>query len=531
MKIFSFLILITILITSCSSAEKFNQQIQSLHSVASLHKDVDKAYIQLKKQHPNLNLYISKERLDYKFDSLKKSIDKPLTSYQFYAKIYPVIGTVKQGHIGVYAPKKHFTRKEYKAYTKKEFTFNDLDFDYLENKLLVINTRSKDSFLVGSEVVKIEEEPIAEVINKYKNLITSDGYNTTLYDRVLGNRFASYYNSDKYFIDSLQVTFKKEDSIFNRKFKYREKDKKKKDTITNDTLNKPVKVKLTKAERKENKQKAKLKRKHNQIYGYNKSRKEYTRNITFIGKDSAVAYMKIRGFMGGKYKTFYKEVFKKIDSSKTENLIIDIRNNGGGSLAEIAELYSYLAEKPFQFLEPAEVNSRIPYLKAFMSNTSSTGFKIFLGVFSPIIATHNLIKTKKEDGKLYYTFKQIKEAEPKSTGFKGDVYVLINGHSFSASSILSNQLQANKRAVFVGEETGGAYNSTVAGIFKIYELPETKLKMRIGLMQIETPFKQEPAGYGVKPDYKILPTIQDRKQNKDPELSFILQTIANKNKQ
>lgn len=529
MKNCFFLLIIAILITSCSSAEKFNQQIQSLHSVESLHKDVDKAYTQLKKLHPNLNLYISEERLDYKFDSLKKSIDKPLTSYQFYAKIYPVIGAIKQGHISVFAPKKHFTRKEYKAYTKKEFTFNNLDFDYLQDTLLVINTRSKDSFLIGSEVVKVEEDSITDIINKYKNLITSDGYNTTLYDRVLGKRFASYYNSDKYFIDSLHVTFKKEDSIFNRAFKYVNKDKKKKDTIVSDTLKKEAKVKLTKAKRKENKQKAKVKRKHNQLYGYNKSRKEYTRNIEFIGKDSTVAYMKIRGFIGGKYKTFYEEVFKKIDSSKTENLILDLRNNGGGSLAEITELYSYLAEKPFQFLEPAEVNTRIPYLKAFMSNTTSTGFKIFLGVFSPIIATHNLIKTKKENGKLYYNFKQIKETTPKSNSFKGDVYVLINGHSFSASSILSNQLQANKRAVFVGEETGGAYNSTVAGIFKIYELPETKLKIRIGLMQIETPFKQEPAGYGVKPDYKILPTIQDRKQNKDPELDFILQAIANKN--
>ncbi|WP_055443386.1 S41 family peptidase [Lacinutrix himadriensis] len=528
MKKLLLLFTLTILLASCSSAEKFNQQITSLHSVESLQNDVDKTYTQLKRNHPNLHLYISEERLDFKFDSLKKTINKPLTTYAFYTKLGPVIGSIRQGHISLFAPKKHLNRKDYKAFLKKKFTFNDLDFDYLEDRLLVTNTRSKDSFLIGSEVVKIEDEEISDLIAKIKRQITSDGYNTTLQDRVLGKRFAAYYNSDKYFIDSLQVTFKKEDSLFQKVFNRVNKEEIKKDTIQNDSIKKEVVVKLTKEQRKEKKQKAKIKRKHNVLYGYNKTRDEYIRDIDFIGKDSSVAYMKIRGFMGGDIKKFYKEVFKEIDSVKAENLVIDLRDNGGGSLAEIAELYSYLADEPFQFLKAGEVNSRVPFLKMAMSNTSSTGLKFFVGVFSPIIVVHNWLKTKKEDGKLYYKFKQSKLAEPKENNFKGDVYVLINGHSFSASSVLSNQLQANKRAVFVGEETGGAYNSTVAGIFKVYELPETKLKIRIGLMELETPHKQEPGGYGVKPDHVILPTINDRRENKDPELNWILNTIESK---
>lgn len=525
------LISITFILASCSSVKKHNQQITSLHTIEALQKDIDNTYLQLKRHHPNINLYISKERLDFKFDSLKKTINKPLTSYQFYAKITPVISSIRQGHLSVFAPKKHFERKEYKTLSKKEFTFNELDFEYLEDKLIVTNIRSKDSSLLGSEVVKIEDQKVVDLFNTYKTQMASDGYNTTFYNRVIGKKFASFYNRDKYFIDSLQVTFKKEDSLFNTVFKRTNKEEEKKDSIKdsiNDGTKKEVIVALTKAQRKENKQKAKMKRKHNQVYGYVKSRDEYTRNLEFIGKDSTVAYMKIRGFMGGKYKTFYEEVFEKIDASKTNNLIIDLRDNGGGSLAEIAELYAYLTDKPFRFVKAGEVNSRIPTLKVFMSNTSSTGFKILVGAFSPFIATHNLLKTKKEDGKLYYKFKQSKLAEPKINNFKENVYVLINGHSFSASSVLSNQLQANNRAVFVGEETGGAYNSTVAGISKIYELPETKLKISIGLIQLETEHKQEPDGYGVKPDHEILPTIKDRKENNDPELNWILNTINSK---
>ena len=83
MKRLLLLIGITLVLTSCSSAKKYNEQITSLHTVETLQADVDKAYTQLKRHHPNLYLYTSKEKLDYKFDSLKKRIVKPLTSYEF----------------------------------------------------------------------------------------------------------------------------------------------------------------------------------------------------------------------------------------------------------------------------------------------------------------------------------------------------------------------------------------------------------------------------------------------------------------
>ena len=54
------------------------------------------------------------------------------------------------------------------------------------------------------------------------------------------------------------------------------------------------------------------------------------------------------------YKKFYKEVFAKIDSSKSENLIIDLRDNLGGRLDEIAYLYTYLVSEEHQFIEKAQ---------------------------------------------------------------------------------------------------------------------------------------------------------------------------------
>ncbi|MCF7567937.1 S41 family peptidase [Sabulilitoribacter arenilitoris] len=514
--------------TSCSSVKTYNKQIASLHTVEDLQKDVDKLYKQLKKHHPKLYQYTPKNILDFKFDSLKNTIKQPMNSREFYKQLAPVVTNVRQGHVLVSSANKRFTRKEGKLLRKKKFEFYDLDFEYLDNKLYVKSTRGKDSTLIGNQVVKIEDDLTSDLIKIFKTQFASDGYNTTLHNRFVGKNFKTFYYRNKGFVDSLKVTFKNKDSVFFKTFKRLKKEEKKKKTKT-DSIKKTKPKKLTKEEKKSNRLKSKKKRKYNNKHGYIASRKQYTRNLNFIGKDSAIALMKIRAFSIGSYKEFYKKSFAKLDSAKTKYFILDLRDNGGGRISEIDNLYSYLTNTNYQFILESEVNNRVPFMKFIMSNTSSNSLKIVGVLLSPIIVAHNLLKTKKKDGKLFYRFnKYSKVKAPNPLHFKGKMYVLINGNSFSASSILSTHLKANQRATFVGEETGGAYNGTVAGIYKLYQLPTSKLKVRMGLMQIEAPQKQTPDGFGVKPDIEIIPTIEDRNLNIDTELEWVLNDIKNK---
>ncbi|GAA4811612.1 S41 family peptidase [Litoribaculum gwangyangense] len=513
------------LLASCNSVKKYNEQLTASHAVEDLRNDVDKLYTQLKKHHPKLYQYTPKSDLDFKFDSLKTSIKLPLSTQEFYKKLAPVVAYVRQGHVSVGYTVKRFTKKERKTLNKQKFEFYDLDFEYLEDKLWVVQNYGKDSTLVGSEVVSIDDEPVSKLINTYKTRFASDGYNTTLHDRYVSKGFASFYVRDKGFLDSLKVTIKNKDSIFTKNFKRILKEEKKEDS----TSVKKAKTKpenLTKQEKRQNRLSKRKKRKDDKKYGYLSKTKQYTRNFDFIGKDSTVAYMKIRSFTNGSYKKFYQESFSKIDAAKSKHVIIDLRENGGGRIAEIDHLYSFLTDKNYRFINDSEVTSRIPFLKSFMTNTTPIGLKVLGCIVSPIMVVHNLLKTRKEDGKLYYRFnKHTKVKEPNTLSFKGNIFVLINGNSFSASSLISTHLKANKRAVFVGEETGGAYNGTVAGVYRVYELPTSKIKIRMGLMQIEAPQKQIPDGYGIKPDIEITPTIEDIRQKRDVELEWVLNDI------
>ena len=517
---------ICLLLFSCTSVKTYNEQIAVNHSVRSLKKDVDVAYKRLKKLHPRLYQYISKPKLDYKFDSLKKTIVKPLSSQQFYEKLAPVIAEVRQGHISVNPPLKRFNNKERKLLNKKKFEFYELDFEFLNDNLWIVNTRGADSILVGGKTIKIDGENVDKLFNKYKKLFSSDGYNSTFQNRIVASRFSGFYYRDKGFVDSLSLTLKKGDSLFMKVLRRIPKDSVP-GKIKIDSLQKKPK-KLTESEKKEQKLKEKQKREKDYIYGYKKARDRYTRNFNFIGKDSSVAIMKIRGFGNGNYKKFYQKSFAVMDSAKTEYLILDLRDNTGGRLDEIDKLYSYLTNKNYQLIEKAEVLTRQPFLTSILCKNNPAFIKIGATLLSPFVAIHNLFKSGKKDGKKYYSFSSSKLKKPNPLNFKGEIYVLINGASFSASSILSTNLHANKRATFVGEETGGAYNGTVAGLFKYIELPNSKVKMNIGLAQIEAPYSTNPDGYGIKPDVQIIPTIEDRLNNIDPELEWVLEDIESK---
>lgn len=516
------IIFISIGFASCVSIKQYNAQISSLHSVSELHEDIDKAYSQLQRLHPKLYQFVSKENLDSKFESLKNDIDRPMGSGEFYERLATVLKEVRQGHLLSRPPSRRYTKAQLKVLNKLKFEFNDLDFEILENKLWIKGTLGKDSTIVGDEVLAIDKESSKKLVEKYKGLFSSDGFNTTYHDRYVGRNFSNFYYSENGFRDSLTLLLKKNDSIYFRTLRWLRKGASaKKDSISN---KEPQNI--SKAHKIAFKEKQRTKKKAGRKRGYVPGRDYYLRNLDFVGKDSSVAYLKIRGFGQGNQKKFYKETFAKIDSAKCDNLIIDLRDNGGGNLDEIENLYGYLALESFKFINKAETKTNIPATKAIFSK-SEVGLLegTFRVLAAPGLLAYDLLHSKKENGKRYYKLTKSKLKKLNANSFKGHLYVLINGYSFSASSIISTNLQANERAVFVGEETGGSYNGTVAGQSKYVTLPNSKVRMKFGMMQIETPYKTEPNGYGVKPDVEIIPTQKDRLEKRDPELEWVLKDI------
>ncbi|WP_378182426.1 S41 family peptidase [Aquimarina sp. SS2-1] len=515
-----------VILSSCGSVEKFNQQISKTHSPNELRQDVDYAYKKLKKLHPDIHWYVSKDELDKKIVDLKSELTEPLTSKEFYKVFAPVITSIKQGHLSIHVPGQKQSKEEIKEKGKRDSPFNSLSFHTAEDKLFVKQVFKGDTTLLpGSEVIAVDNEKVSNLLGGFRTLHASDGYNETFIPEFIGSRFGFFYSNTHIQKDSILLNLKFKDSVYT-KYIYANFDKIKAPAKKDTTIS--LQKKLSKSDKKIAKEKRKKLYRKNHKYGFNKRTGEYHRNFNFLESDTEtpVAYMKIRSFTNGGYKEFYKESFAKIDSAKCKNLIIDLRGNTGGRLVEIDDLYSYLTDKEYIFIEKSKMTGRLSFLYPYF-HTKSWPTKTAAVVLSPVLGIYQIFKVKRENKEAYFKFKHSKLRKPKPTTYNGKIYVLINGESFSASSILSTHLKATKRAIFVGEETGGAYNGTVAGVYAKVELPHSKINMRVGLMKINAPYTIEPDGYGIKPDVPIKSTLN----NEDLELQWVIDDIKGSDKE
>lgn len=524
MKKHLFLLSILCFLTNCNSVKKHNKQVDKLISIDKLKTDVDFAYKKLQKLHPALFWYISKEQLDFKFDSLKTTITKPLTGYAFYTKITPVINEIRQGHLGITPNSKKWTKKETTELGKKGMgPFSQFEFISFNNKLYVAKNNSIDtSIAVGSEIVSIDSISTTSLLNKYRQLMTSDGFNTTFFRHQLPKRFSGFYVAENGIKDSLLYQFKFRDSTTSVWIKRKKMNKA---TITKQDS---VPKKRTKDDKKKQKLANKERIRYNYINGFDEQTNTFQRTLSFIEKDSSVAVLRIKSFSIGDFKTFYKQTFIKIKNNKTTTLILDLRGNPGGRLREIRNLYSFVADSAIAFADKNEVVSKTSMLNRtyFSGNLAN---KALQALAYPLYASFTYFYVEKAGGKYYFSGSESRIKPLDENKFEGRMYLLIDGGSFSASSIISSNLKGSRRATFVGEETGGAFNGTVAGQMPIIELPNSKIKMRVGLMKIAAHYKTEEIGRGIRPDIEIIPTLEDKISKNDPETNWILQNIKREN--
>ncbi|MFT6150836.1 MAG: C-terminal processing protease CtpA/Prc [Flavobacteriales bacterium] len=502
--------------------KKYNKTINSKHSVAELHKDVDFTFKKIKKLQPSLYWFITEEKLELKINSVKKSITKPLTSKEFFFVLSPLVSEIRQGHNSVGYPMDKYEKEELKEYKKTTNKFGLLSFENIEGKVIINKVYDSIQTLKNSELLKIDNLEVSDLLDKYNGLRSSDGFNTTFIERRKGIMLQSYYRIENPTLDSVTLRLSLNDSIFDTTFYRVKKPVEKKDSLKEleiENLSDTAKARIKKEKKK--------KRVFETMRGFSKLTKQYTRSYKFL-EDSTVGYIKIRGFMNGPYQSLYDEFFAEIDTAGCSSIVIDLRDNLGGRLAEIHYLMKYLARGEFITMSDMESKTRIPRTKSIWSSNNKPLMVLLKTIITPFLYTYELVTSKKINGIVYHKMNASKPTEPFKNSFKGKIYVLINGNSFSASSIISTNLQGSERATIVGEETGGTFNGTVAGVFKPITLPNSKLHVQFGLGMIRAPYTESPDGFGVIPDFIILPTLEHRKKGIDTELEFVLKQIKDK---
>ncbi len=223
-------------------------------------------------------------------------------------------------------------------------------------------------------------------------------------------------------------------------------------------------------------------------------------------KENNVAIMTIKSFNSQyleKFKIFLEKHFSYIHEKNIKNLIIDIRDNGGGSTNLSWELISCLTDKPFKLF-------------------SKTMIKLSKQIEGKLWS-----KVKKEDEGKVLEFESSDKIPNKSYQvLRGKSYLLINRNTFSTALDLAVVLQYYSLAILVGEETKDTPSGY--GDIVMLEAPNTKMQLQVSAKYFEA-LGDKKDGRGVVPDYEVNQTPEDTEKGVNTVLQFTLDLIKESN--
>ncbi len=235
-----------------------------------------------------------------------------------------------------------------------------------------------------------------------------------------------------------------------------------------------------------------------------------------------MAILKFHSFENGYNETDRKvaenqldHFFTQLDSLKTKNLIIDLRDNGGGS-GDIANyLFSYLTSSPYYYFD--YVGAKYGSVKEWRHYAQ----------YPDNIEEIDLNETKLRDGLNCYTetdstdYWWFEQQQNKPNFYKGKISVLINGGCFSTTGHLLALMREYKIGKFYGEYTQGSNYSNAGG--QAFVLPYSKSLVWIPTFQYKmrtAHFINDPKG--IKPDVEIQAQPNDLRTGFDRPMDFVI---------
>lgn len=465
---------------SCSVSRNYNPN--KKYSIAELQQDYSLLRNILEKKHPSLYWYTSKDSMDYYFNEGYHAIQDSMTELQFGWKILaPITATIHCGHTSFRMSKgwNHFIKNRiipsFPLYLKV----------WKDTMMVVADLNDKDSLIRnGDFITAINGIKAADMIDYMFHFMVEDGYAENVnYIRLSSdfpyfhrNIFGLYKNYDVDYTDSNGVAK-------NVKIPYfippSDTSKEKKEKVKREI------IKITHREKMEG-----------------------IRSLTY---DSTFALMMVNGFSKGHLKTFFRRSFRQMRRNKTKNLVIDIRANGGGDIIKSVSLTKFLRDTPFKIADSAYAKSNTlrPYTKHI-----SFGFFNNIGL--------RFVTRKRKDGNYHFGYWERHTFRPKRKNhFNGNVYVLINGLTFSASSLFCSDLKGQKNIKLVGEETGGGWYGNSGIMIPNITLPNTKLKVRLPVFRL-VQYQHIPVkGTGVIPDIYVGPDWRDILNRVDTKMEVV----------
>lgn len=490
------IILLLFPLTAFTQSDPFSNKILAPHEMQEDFSYLRKVF---EETHPGLYRYTSKNVMQSKLDSLEKLLKAERSFYDFYRIVSRLISDIRCAHTHL-LPTKDFTA----FYNNQIKTFPLMLFFTEGSYYVTVNGTADTSIKPGFELLSINGESIHSIRAEMQRGLWSDGYNQTGKNKVLGEGFFPlfYYllieQSESFVLKMKDLDNTEIDRTVPAQYLDETKHFFKSNPVNKEILD---------------------------IYQpKNKLENKKGWRLAITEKEN-IGIIRINAFGGGrseeearqKMKAFMDGCMKKLRKQKVTDLILDLRNNGGGWDIQGVELFTYFMDKPTRCY------------KRLHCQTDSTEFFSLSDLSAKDLSNVKKELRKETDG----TFsireefsEQLQIQQPKKNRFTGKVYVLANGGSASACAEFIAYAKSNKSIIVVGEETGGVYEGGNGGSFLNFELPNSKIKIGSPLLYYDNDVTPpvEP-GRGVLPDYVVDQKISDLLKGTDTQFNYALELI------
>ncbi len=458
----------------------------------------------LEKFHPGLYRYTSKSAMDSMLTELKQGLEMEHSYQEFYWKISAIVAKIKCQHT-IAVPKAETLEqimKEGKFFPLRVFW----EFEPIQG-YAAFDFSSAASLSPGTKIKSINGQSMEEIYATLIPYFSSDG-------NILSNKQSRLqYGVDFqlwYYLliarpEVFTVVLENSDgTVFEREYA-------------------AVTLKQwTRNYRKYHSQKDPRLKQYSDHW-VSLERKNRANPIRYEFLSDSTVLLTVLNFYSHKFDKIIEKAFSEIEAKGIENLIIDVRYNEGGSDILGRKLFTYVISEPTSYFDSLYASARVADTTFLYKYTDKDAN--WWKANKPLVY-------QMPDGK-FATRPEANEGlliqSPSENNFEGNVYILMNGRSASTTAEFTSATHRAGSAVFIGEESGGAYHGGNGGDFAWLRLPNTQIAVEIPLVKyVMNSNENRYQGSGTLPDYYMPTTMQDILQLRDPQLEMALKLIGEK---